>query len=166
MVEAFRQVRATLRAAHRALEDRPLLIVLLAAGATVSVALILGSYAGWPHVLHIAYERHSWGWLAVCFAGEVIAYGGYVLTVRDMARVDDGKELELSASVQTVVAGFGVFAATRASGGFAVDYWAFREAGASPKEATRRVLGLTFLEYVVLSTGALIASALLYFDLD
>jgi hypothetical protein len=34
------------------------------------------------------------------------------LTVRDMARVDDGSELELGASVRTVVAGFGVFAAT------------------------------------------------------
>ena len=142
------------------------MILLLAAGATIAIALSLASYAGWPHVLHLVYERHSWGWLFVCFLGELVAYAGYVLTVRDMARVDDGDELELSASVTTVVAGFGVFTATRASGGFAVDYWAFREAGATRGEAARRVLGLTFLEYVVLSTGALAASILLYFGLD
>ena len=81
--------------------------------------------------MRLVFERHSWAWLLVCLAGELVAYGGYVLTVRDMARVDDGEELDLSASrCTTVVAGFGVFAATRASGGFAVDYWAFRAAGA------------------------------------
>lgn len=147
-------------------EEKPLLIVLVAAGATVGVAVTLGAYAGWPHVRHVLYQRHSWAWLLVCLAGELVAYGGYVLTVRDMARVDEGPELNLRASVTTVVGGFGVFAATRGSGGFAVDYWALRKAGSSREDATRRVLGLTFLEYVVLSIGALVASMLLYFRLD
>jgi uncharacterized membrane protein YbhN (UPF0104 family) len=83
-----------------------------------------------------------------------------------MARVDEGPELDVAVSVQTVVAGFGVFAATRSSGGFAVDYWAFRRAGARRREAWARVLGLGFLEYVVLSVAALIASAALFFHLD
>ncbi len=156
----------TIREAYAGLEERPLVIVFLAALATVGTGFALVWYAGWPHVLHLIYEKHSWAWLAVCLVGEIVAYGGYVLTVRDMARVDDGDELDLSTSVTAVVAGFGVFAATRASGGFAVDYWAFRQAGATQKEATRRVLGLTFLEYVVLSSAALAASILLYFDLD
>src|SRR5581483_1613334 len=155
-----------LREQYVRLEDKPLLIVIVAAGATVAVGMGLASYAGWPHVLRLAYEQHSWAWLLVCLLGEVAAYGGYVLTVRDMARVDEGPELDLPASVSTVVAGFGVFTATRASGGFAVDYWALRQAGSSPKDATRRVLGLTFLEYVVLSLGALAASLLLYLGLD
>ncbi|HZS58545.1 MAG TPA: YbhN family protein [Gemmatimonadaceae bacterium] len=154
------------RNAYLAAEEKPLLIVLVAAGATVAVAVVLGALAGWPRVRHVMYQRHSWSWLLVCLLGELVAYGGYVLTVRDMARVDEGPELDLSASVTTVVGGFGVFAATRGSGGFAVDYWALRKAGSSPEDATRRVLGLTFLEYVVLSVGALIASALLYFSLD
>ena len=166
MPHALRQAGRTVRELFLSLEEKPLLIVLLAAGATIAAALTLASYAGWPPLLHLVYEKHSWAWLLVCLAGEIVAYAGYVLTIRDMARVDDGNELGLSASVSTVVAGFGVFAATRSSGGFAVDYWAFREAGATRKDATRRVLGLTFLEYIVLSAAALAASVLLYFDLD
>jgi len=166
MPDALRRLGRMLREGYLSLEEKPLVIVVLAAGTTIVVALSLASYAGWPHVLRLVYARHSWAWLFVCLAGELVAYAGYVLTVRDMARVDDGHELDLSASVTTVVAGFGVFAATRASGGFAVDYWAFREAGATRKEATRRVLGLTFLEYSVLSAGALAASIILYLDLD
>ena len=147
-------------------EEKPLVILIAAAGATVGVALVLASEAGWPRVLRLAHERGSWAWLLVCLAGELAAYGGYVLTVRDMARVDKGSGLALRASVAAVVAGFGVFAATRSSGGFAVDYWAFREAGAGKREAVRRVLGLGFLEYLMLSLAALAASGLLFFGLD
>lgn len=127
---------------------------------------MLGSYAGWPKVLELVYTRHSWLWLAACFIGELVAYVGYALTLRDMARVDDGEEMSLEHSAKAVVAGFGVFAATRGSGGFAVDYWAFRRAGASKRAASHRVLGLGFLEYVVLSLIALAASAALFFGFD
>jgi len=166
-------VRIRIRDLHRSLgriyarlEDKPLLVILVAAGVTMAVAVVLASSAGWPHVLRVAAATRSWSWLIACGIGELLAYAGYVLTVRDMARVDRGTELELSASVSTVVAGFGVFAATRSSGGFAVDYWAFRKAGASRREALRRVLGLNFLEYLILSLAALGASLLLFARLD
>jgi len=51
-------------------------------------------------------------------------------------------------------------------GGFAVDYWAFRKAGATEKEAGARAVGLGLLEYVVLSIAALGASLLLFLRLD
>jgi uncharacterized membrane protein YbhN (UPF0104 family) len=89
-----------------------------------------------------------------------------VLTVRAIARVDDGNAVGLRASITEVIAGFGVFAATRTSGGFAADYWAFCEAGADRREAVRRVLALSFLEYAMLSVSALVASVLLFFGLD
>ena len=117
-------------------------------------------------MLHLVYTSHSWLWLGGCLVGELIAYAGYALTLRDMARVDDGGEMSLELSAKTVVAGFGVFAATRASGGFAVDYWAFRRTGASKRAAAHRVLGLGFLEYVVLSLIALAASAALFAGVD
>ena len=101
-----------------------------------------------------------------CLICELAAYAGYVLTIRDMARVDDGPEMDVKVSATTVVAGFGVFAATRSSGGFAVDYWAFRRAGAGKRDAVGRVLALGFLEYAVLSGAALLASAALYLRLD
>ncbi len=166
MVSVLRSFVGSLRAGYLWLEEKPLVVVLVAAGATVAVVLVLASYSGLPHVWRLARSRHNWWWLVGCLAGELVAYGGYVLTLRDMARVDDGNEVDLGASTKTVVAGFGVFAATRSSGGFAVDYWAFREAGSSRRDAVRRVVGLGLLEYVVLSMAALGASALLYFGLD
>jgi uncharacterized membrane protein YbhN (UPF0104 family) len=156
----------SLRRGYLRIEDKPLVVVLAAAGATVGVALVLASHAGWPHVLRLVYARHSWAWILVGLVGELAAYAGYVLTVRAMARVDDGNEVPWRVSVAEVVAGFGVFAATRSSGGFAVDYWAFRESGADRREAVRRVLGLGFLEYAMLSIAALVASILLYFGWD
>lgn len=140
--------------------------MLVAAGATIATSLVLSSFAGWPRMVRLAQDRHSWAWLAVCLAGELVAYLGYVLTIRDMARVDEGPAMDIAASTTTVVAGFGVFAATRSSGGFAVDYWAFRKAGAGKRDAVSRVLALGFLEYAVLGLGALVASALLYLRLD
>jgi hypothetical protein len=83
-----------------------------------------------------------------------------------MARVDRGPDMDLSVSTKTVVAGFGVFAATRGSGGFAVDYWAFRREGAGRRDAIGRVLALGFLEYATLGVVALVASAALYLRLD
>ncbi len=160
------------RARHRAgrallwVEDKPFVVVFVSAGATAGVSVLLASYAGWPHVLHLIYTRHSWFWLFVCLAGELLAYAGYVLTIRDMASVDGGARMSMKLSAEAVVGGFGVFAATRASGGFAVDYWAFRRTGAARREAITRVLGLGILEYSILSIAALVASALLYFDLD
>ncbi len=162
----LRAARDRLGRAFLWFEEKPLVVVLAAAGATVATALVLASSAGWPHVLRVAYAQHSWAWLGACLLGEIGAYLGYVLTIRDMARVDSGPDMNLAVSTQTVVAGFGVFAATRSSGGFAVDYWAFRRAGAGRRDAVSRVLALGFLEYAVLGVVALAASALLYFRLD
>lgn len=166
MVRTVERVRRRVDAILGAVEDRPIVVVLAAGGATIGTALVLSTLAGWPHVLRLVETRRSWLWLIGCLAAELIAYGGYVLTLRDMARVDEGPELDLDATVKTVVGGFGVFAATRSTGGFAVDYWAFRRAGAGRRDAAHRVLGLGFLEYVVLSVGALAASGALAFDLD
>jgi uncharacterized membrane protein YbhN (UPF0104 family) len=159
-------MRDRLDAGLKRVEEKPFVVIVGAAGATIGTAIALASYAGFPRVAHLVYTRHSWLWLAACLAAELTAYAGYVLTIRDMARVDQGPQLDLAVSVQTVVAGFGVFAATRSSGGFAVDYWAFRRAGARRREAWARVLGLGFLEYVVLSIAALVASVALFFGLD
>ncbi len=158
--------RRGLRGAYCWLEDKPLAILLVAAGITIASVFALASSAGWARVERLTEERHAWAWLGVCFIAEAVAYAGYGLTVRDMARVDDGAELGLGASLQAVVAGFGVFAATRSAGGFAVDFWAFQRAGSTRREAAARATGLGLLEYVVLSIGALAASVVLYFRVD
>lgn len=148
------------------LDDRPLMMVIVAGVMTLGVTAGLGWAAGWPHVRHVVLHAHPWLWLAGCAAGEVVAYLGYALTLRDVARVDGGPGMDIGASTKAVVAGFGVFSATRGAGGFAVDYWALRAAGAGRRDATARVLALGFLEYTVLSIVALVASAALFFRLD
>ena len=74
--------------------------------------------------------------------------------------------MDLESSAKTVVAGFGVFAAKRGSGGFAVDYWALRREGTGRRNAVGRVLALGFLEYATLSVVALVASVALFVRLD
>ena len=147
-------------------EERPVAVVVAAAGATIVASYLLAASVGWRHVSHVVYAEHSWMWLSACLIGELLAYLGYVLTLRDIAGVEDGPEMDLAASTKTVVAGFGVFAATRGSGGFAVDYWALRREGAGRRDAARRVLALGFLEYATLSVVALVAAAALYAGLD
>ncbi len=166
MRHRFSAIRAALERGFVRVEEKPLVVVLVAAGATVAATVALTSLARWTSVVHRIDAQHAWRWLGVCLAGELAAYAGYVLTIRDMARVADGPDMNLAVSAKTVVAGFGVFAATRGSGGFAVDYWAFRRAGAGKRDAASRVLALGFLEYAVLSVAALAASAALYFRLD
>jgi uncharacterized membrane protein YbhN (UPF0104 family) len=160
------KIAAGIRDAYAWLETKPLIIILAAAAVTVATVFALGSSAGWRRVTTLVGEPHAWAWLAVCFLAELVAYLGYILTVKTMAHVDHGPEMSLAASTQAVVAGFGVFTATRGSGGFAVDFWAFQQAGASRKQAAARATGLGLLEYVVLSIGALIASVALYFRAD
>jgi uncharacterized membrane protein YbhN (UPF0104 family) len=66
-------------------------------------------------------------------------------------------------SMRTVVAGFGVFAATHAAGGFSVDYWTFRRSGLRRREAVARVLALGALEYAVLAPAALVCAVVVLF---
>ena len=137
-----------------------LLFLAAAAGAAAAGMLTVTHVAGSGHVVH-AVRRFDPIWLPVCLAGQLVAYLGYVLAVREVARMDGGPRLSLSLTTRTVVAGFGVYAATHSSGGFAVDYWAFRRAGLARRDAIARVLGLGALEYAVLAPAALVSALVL-----
>ncbi len=94
-------------------------------------------------------------WFAVAFAAEVLAYVGYSLGYREVARVEEGPEMSRGTAVAVVAAGFGPFVAR---GGFAIDLHAFRQTGISDREARVRVLGLGALEYALLAPAACVAS--------
>jgi uncharacterized membrane protein YbhN (UPF0104 family) len=145
------------------IERRPVLVLvaptLLALGAIAGLA----DLAGAERLDRAARHLHP-AWLVLCFGGELVAYAGYVLAVRDTAKVDNGPTLSFGHSIRAVVGGFGVFAATRTSGGFAVDYWALRTAGADREGAVARVLALGALEYAVLAPAALCAAIALLVD--
>ena len=144
------------------LERRNFLILLVAGALALAAAMGLADMAGYNRLVDAVQDVVP-TWFAVCFGGQVVAYLGYVLAVRDIARVDGGPLLSFRLSMRTVVAGFGVFAATHAAGGFSVDYWTFRRSGLRRPEAVARVLALGALEYAVLAPAAMICAVVLLF---
>jgi uncharacterized membrane protein YbhN (UPF0104 family) len=136
------------------------LFLAAAAGAAAAGMLAVTHAAGYGHVVGVV-RRFDPVWLPVCLGGQVVAYLGYVLAVRAVAGMDGGPRLPFSLTARTVVAGFGVYAATHSSGGFAVDYWALRRFGLARREAIARVLGLGALEYAVLAPAALVSAVVL-----
>jgi uncharacterized membrane protein YbhN (UPF0104 family) len=132
----------------------PILIVAVSAAIGAGTAILLGWLDGEAKVFHVL-AHVNLAWFLVCAGAEAIAYLGYVLALHENARVDDGPRLGLRHTAHVVAAGFGAFFAASAAGGFEVDYWALRRAGASRREALTRVLGLGTLEYAVLAPAAL-----------
>jgi uncharacterized membrane protein YbhN (UPF0104 family) len=124
----------------------------LGAGVFVLVGRVT-SYAG----LLDAVREGDWRWLPVCAAGEVLAYVGYVLAYRDLARVDGGPELRYGVIARIVAAGFGAFVLSSA-GGPAVDFWALSRAGLSRNEAVTRVLAMNTMKFGALGLAAALAS--------
>jgi hypothetical protein len=109
-----------LRRALGWIERRPVPVLV------VATALALGAIAGLAYVagaerIDRAARHLNPIWLVLCLGGELVAYAGYVLAVRDTAKVDNGPNLSFGTSIRAVIGGFGVFAATRTSGGFAVE---------------------------------------------
>jgi uncharacterized membrane protein YbhN (UPF0104 family) len=122
----------------------------LAAGALIGLAWTIG----FPKVLHGLVHPH-WVWFPAAFGGELLAYLGYTIAYREVARAERGAELDVPKAAALVATGFGVFVQ---GGGFALDREALRRAGLSEDEARRRVLGLGAIEYAVLAPATAIAA--------
>lgn len=144
-------------------ERRPLLVLVVPTVLALGAVALLADLAGAERIDRAARNLHP-GWLGLCLGGELLAYAGYVLAVRDTAKVDHGPTLTFGRSIQTVIAGFGVFAATRTSGGFAADYWVLRSAGEDRDGAVARVLALGALEYAILAPAALCSAIAILVD--
>ena len=129
---------------------------ILVAGA---IALI-GHLSDWSQILDIAGEADP-RWLAVCIAGEILAYVGYILAYHDLARARGGPRMSYWTVSRVVALGFGATAVGSSAGGLAIDFWALHRAGSPVHEAARRILALNTLEWGVLAAGAMISSALI-----
>ena len=92
--------------------------------------------AGFGRVAHRIGEVNPI-WFLVALGAEIVAYVGYVLSYREVSRVEEGPNMPARDALAAVSAGFGAFVA---QGGFAVDLHAFRQAGVSDREARVRVL--------------------------
>lgn len=140
-------------------DSRSYLIVFATAGALAVLAATLVADAAGLDALRSVTARFEPHWLAICVGGQIVGYLGYVLALRNVARVNGGPHLSLGLTARTVVSGFGVYGAAHASGGFAVDYWVLRRAGLARDQAIARVACLGTLEWAVLAPVGL-ASAI------
>jgi uncharacterized membrane protein YbhN (UPF0104 family) len=137
---------------------RAIVVVLGALVLAVGVGVAIGKAANYTRLLHSLRGADA-KWFAVCFAGEVLAYVGYVMAYRSVAAVDGGPLLSVSAALRVVAASFGALVVLTGAGALAISYWALRRAGATRDEAFARVLALNTLEWGVLGSAAAAASA-------
>jgi len=132
-----------------------LTLLVIVAGILSAAGLVGVTWVAGVHRVLVGLVHPRWTWLGVAVVGEVVAYVGYTLAYRDVARAEGGAELEVPKAAALVAAGFGVFVH---GGGFALDRSALQRAGLSGREARRRVLGLGTLEYAVLAPAAMVAA--------
>jgi hypothetical protein len=118
----------------------------LALGTTLALAWVAGFGAVWDRL----HDVRLW-WIPIALAGQIVAYVGYMLAYREVARVERGPELGMMKLAAAVFTGFGVFVA---HGGFSADVIALEGTGISKRDARVRVLGLGALEYVLLAPAA------------
>jgi uncharacterized membrane protein YbhN (UPF0104 family) len=146
---------------RRRLAGRKKLIVTLTASVALAAAafLLIGKVASYARLAH-ELGKADWPWLSLCVLGEILAYTGYILGYRDVARVDGGPKLSYRTVIGVVATGFGAFVVTSA-GGPAVDYWALTRAGATRNDAVTRVLALNTMKFFVLALGTALAAVAL-----
>lgn len=137
-----------------------LVFVLASTGIALGTLFAVAWVAGFEHVLHVM-QRVDPVWFASAFGAQIVAYFGYVLAYREVARVEEGCDLSTRSVVATVAAGFGSFVAR---GGFAVDVHAFKQAGLTDSQVRVRVLGLGALEYALLAPAACVVAIQLLAD--
>jgi len=129
----------------------------IAAVLAIGAVALLGEVAHYDRILAALRDANK-AWFPVCILGESIAYTGYILAYRDLARADGGPELEYWQVARIVGLGFGAYVIGSSAGGLAVDFWALNRAGADPHESGRRVLALNTLEWFILGSFACFAA--------
>jgi len=138
------------------------LVVVLGLEAAATGGLVV--WAGWDKVWHaLAVENARW--FVLCAGGQLAAYLGYALALRAVDAADEGVKLSFPVSLAVVSVGFGPLFSANAAGGFSIDYVTLREAGMKSREAFRRVLSLSALEYAVLAPAVAVCGLLLYFGI-
>jgi uncharacterized membrane protein YbhN (UPF0104 family) len=148
-IDGYRRYAVSVEHLYKA--HRVAFFVVAAAVLTLGAFTGLSWWAGFVRVYHRFVHVH-WYWILVALAAELVAYVGYIVAYREVARAEDGTELPLRSTAAMVSTGFGVFVA---SGGFALDEALLHDAGVPRREARSRVLGLGALEYVVLAPAAM-----------
>jgi uncharacterized membrane protein YbhN (UPF0104 family) len=136
---------------------KALLAVGLAVVLAVAAFALIGQVADFGKLADAATKADK-AWFPLALFGEVLAYVGYILAYRDVARVEGGPRLRLWTVTRVVGLGFGAFVVGSSAGGLAVDFWALKRAGLKAHDAARRVLALNTFEWGVLAWFAVLAA--------
>jgi uncharacterized membrane protein YbhN (UPF0104 family) len=124
----------------------------VAIAATLAAAALVGiAWAAGFHEVADLLVRPHWHWFLLALAGLVASLIGYTFAYRELARVDEGPELQMHHAGALVATGFGVFVPR---GGFALDQEALLDVGVPQHEAELRVRRLGLLEYAILAPAA------------
>ncbi|MEA2313940.1 MAG: hypothetical protein QOI03_632 [Solirubrobacteraceae bacterium] len=134
------------------MEDRPLALSCVALLIAAGVSLLMAQAAGF-HRVRTVLAHGMPAWLALIVGARVVSYAGYAAAHR--STVAQGTDVPARESLKMVA--FGA-AATSLGGGFSVDRRALRGAGASPREATVKVLNLGALEFATLAPAACVCA--------
>ena len=133
-----------------ALRRHPVPPLLAALGLATGGIVLMGWIAGWGAFVD-ALGRFAPVWLPVAAAGQLVAYGGYLLAYRAVLRTESTGRISLPLGVRLVVAGFGGF---EPSGGFGIDQRAMHALDGDRREATVRALALGGVEYAAIAPAA------------
>jgi glycosyltransferase 2 family protein len=138
------------RGGIRRLESRPVALSLAAIAIAAAVSALMAHAAGFRSV-----ERVLSGiqlvWLAPLLGARLLSYVGYTAAHRTTLFPARSRQAPLRAELKTVAFGS---AATSLEGGFSIDHRVMRGAGATPRQATIRVLNLGALELATLAPAA------------
>jgi uncharacterized protein (TIRG00374 family) len=134
-------------------------------GGVLALLLAGGAMTALGQIAHLGRLERAFAhaeklWLIPCVIGQLLAYLGYILAYHDAASADGGPRFNYRTTARIVVFGAGASVLGASVGGLAVDYWALRRSGTEPRVATRRVLGVGTIEWVILSIYACSAAAL------
>jgi uncharacterized membrane protein YbhN (UPF0104 family) len=134
-------------------------LALLALAATVAIVLLIGQAAHYAHLIKLL-KGADYRWLAVCAAGEILAYGGFIFAYQAMAQACGGPRMTIGVVARVVGLSFGAFSVATAIGGLSVDFWALHEAGESPRDASARIIALETLRWAILALATSLAGIL------
>ena len=136
---------------------KALITIGVAAVLALGAVALIGSVASYDKLIEAA-KKADKTWFPVCLLGEVLAYAGYIVGYRGIARAREGPRFDYWTVTRIVGVGFGAFVVAASVGGLAVDFWALTRAGKDPHDAARRVLALNTLEWAALGFFAWVAA--------
>ena len=144
--------------------DRKRALIALVAAAVLGVGALalIGQATNLGGAVHAVAQANK-AWFVGLLGGELVAYAGYTLGYRTIARACGGLLFPYWLTLRLVIASFGAYVLASSAGGLGVDYWALHHGGDGPHRAGRRVLAFNILEWGVLggfATGAAVVELL------